>query len=184
MAIEDYKPAIEKWQDALDDIENRVFQHTSNQILEKILEFKKLVTHMRRGLLPEREVFIELYENKDLASISKGTRPYFKIVLDNMNVLMEELESLRDHATTVFNMYTAMLTIRMTEASHKLNFVMQRLTIAASIFLPLTFIVGIYGMNFKFMPELDWKWGYFLVWAMMIGLTTSMLIFFKRKKWF
>ncbi len=184
MAIEDYKPALEKWQDALDDIETCVFQKANDQVLEKIMEFKKLVAKMHRGLLPEREVFIELYENKDLSSISKGIRPYFKIVLDNMNVLMQELDGLRDHAATIFNMYTAMLTMRMTEASHKLNFVMQRLTIAASIFLPLTFIVGIYGMNFKFMPELTWKWGYFFVWGVMIVLTAGMAIFFKRKKWF
>ncbi|MBI2026742.1 MAG: magnesium/cobalt transporter CorA [Deltaproteobacteria bacterium] len=184
MALQDYKPAIEKWQDTLDEIEHSVFERSRNQILERILEFKKLVTHMRRSLLPEREVLIELYENRNLPIFAKGTHPYFKVVLESMNVLMRELESLRDHATSIFDIYTAMLSIRMTETSHKLNYVMQRLTMAATIFMPLTFIVGVYGMNFKFMPELNWKWGYFLLWGLMVSVTSGMVFFFKRKKWF
>src|SRR3989338_10447806 len=183
MAIEDYRPAVEGWQDALDDIEQSVFKRTHNQVMEKILEFKKLVTRMRRSLLPERELLIELYENEDLTLFTRATSPYFKIVLDNMNVLMEELEGLREHATSIFEIYAAMLTIRINESSHQLNFVMQRLTIAASIFLPLTFIVGIYGMNFEFMPELKWKWGYFLIWGVMIAVTATIFLFIKRKKW-
>lgn len=183
MAIQDYNPAIENWQDTLDEIEKSIFEHSESQILERILEFKKLVTHMRRCLLPEREILIELRENEDLPLFGKGIRPYFKVILDSMNVLMGELENLRERATSVFDIYNATLTVRMTESSNKLNFIMQRLTIAATIFLPLTFLVGIYGMNFKFMPELDWKWGYFGVWGIIIVVTISMVIFFKRKKW-
>ena len=183
MAIQDYNPAIEKWQDTLDEIEENVFRRAENQILEKILEFKKLVTHMRRCLLPEREILIELRENKNLTFFAEGSHPYFKVVLDSMNTLLRELEGLREHATSVFDIYSAMLSIRMTESSNKLNFVMQRLTMAATIFLPLTFIVGVYGMNFKFMPELYWKWGYFLVWGIIIGVSAGMVLFFKRKKW-
>ena len=183
LALQDYKPAVENWQDTLDSIEHSVFENNGNNVLEKILEFKKLVTHMRRCLLPEREVLIGLYENRNLNFFVRGTHPYFKVVLDSMNILMREIEGLRDHATSIFDIYSAMLTIKMTESSHRLNYAMQRLTIAATIFMPLTFIVGVYGMNFDVMPELHWKWGYYLLWGIMIGSTLGMIMFFKRKKW-
>lgn len=191
MAIQDHKPAIEAWQDELDHIEENVFHNanhgsafkTNHAMLEKILTFKKLVARMRKSLMPEREALKELYDSKELTPIGKKNRPYFKMVLDNMNLLISELESLQAHANVVFETYAAMLTIRMTESSHQLNFVMQRLTIAASIFLPLTFIVGIYGMNFDVMPELHWKWGYWGLWGVMIWLSIAMLFFFRKKKW-
>ncbi|MBI3018575.1 MAG: magnesium/cobalt transporter CorA [Deltaproteobacteria bacterium] len=184
MAIQDYKPVLETWQDTLDEIEQNVFQNTGTgtAISEKILEFKKLVSRMRKSLLPERDVLKALHENKELVYIAK-TRPYFKVVLDSMNALIGDLETLGEHTKSIFDIYATSLTIRLTESSHKLNYVMQRLTIAASIFLPLTFIVGIYGMNFEIMPELKWKWGYFLTWGVMLVVTGGMLTFFKRKKW-
>ena len=183
LCVQDYNPAIQEWQDDLDEIEQRVLLNVSDHILEKILDFKKLVTRMRKQLLPEREVLSELYENRNIPFIPASMRPYFKVITDNMNAVLSDLESLRDHATSVFDIYAAMLTIKMTEASHQINFVMQRLTIAATIFLPLTFIVGVYGMNFDTFPELHWKWAYPALWGIMITLTTVMLYFFKKKKW-
>ena len=183
MAIQDHKPAIKAWQDMLDKIEEKVFQNVNDSILENISEFKKLVSRMRKSLLPEYEVLKNLYEDKEVTLIVKKIRPYFKMVLDNMNALLNELDSLRDHANSIFDIYAAMLTIRMHESSNQLNFIMQRLTIAATIFLPLTFIASIYGMNFKFMPELQWKWGYILVLGIMVVSTSAMIYFFRRKKW-
>lgn len=183
MAIHDYKPAFEGWKDMLDDTEQKVFQNGQEQVLEKIMSFKKLVSRMKKSLLPEREVLKELYENKDLSFLSRANRPYFKIVLDNMNAVIGELEGFRDHTASIFDSHTALLTMRMTEASHKVNFVMERLTIAATIFLPLTFIVSIYGMNFEYIPELKWKYGYFMVLGILFLALAAMIFFFKRKKW-
>lgn len=177
LSIQDYYPAIQEWQDALDEMEQHVLKGTHNRVLEKILEFKKLVARMRKRLIPEREVLRELYENRNLPSIISPMRPYFKTVMDNMNTVFFDLENLRDHATSVFDVYTTM-------QSHQITFVMQRLTIASTIFLPLTFIVGIYGMNFDYFPELHWKWAYFALWGVMTTLVGGMLYFFKKKKWF
>ncbi|MDO8526471.1 MAG: magnesium/cobalt transporter CorA [Deltaproteobacteria bacterium] len=176
ICIRDYNPAIQEWQDALDEIEHNVLKNVKNNILERILEFKKLVAHMRKKLIPEREVLRELYESRSFPFIPPAMRPYFKVLVDNMNGVFLDLEGLRDHASSVFEVYSTML-------SHEINFVMQRLTIAATIFLPLTFIVGIYGMNFDYFPELHWKGFYFVVWGFMIALTAIMLWFFRKRKW-
>lgn len=182
LAIKDHEPVIEQWQDTLEGIEHLVLKGSQDNILDQILKFKKLVATMRKTLLPEREVLKQLQE-KNLPFIPAEARPYFKSVIDDMNSLLQELEGLKDHAASVFDVYVAMLTIRMTESSNRLNFVMQRLTIAATIFLPLTFIVGIYGMNFDYMPEFHWKGFYYILWGIMITLVVTMLTFFKKKKW-
>jgi magnesium transporter len=80
-------------------------------------------------------------------------------------------------------MVSGMLDIYLSSVSNRLNAVMKVLTIIATIFMPLTFIAGIYGMNFKYMPELDWKWGYPMVWLVVIGIGIIMLIYFKKKRW-
>ncbi len=183
MAIQDYQPVLQEWQDQLDEIEQHVLKGVENHILGQILKFKKLVATMRKSLLPEREVIKQLYENPGLSAISSKARPYFKSAIDDMNGLLQDLENLRDHAGSVFDVYAAVLTIRLTESSNKLNFVMQRLTIAATIFLPLTFIVGVYGMNFHDMPEYEWPGFYYILWGLMISLVAGMLYFFRKKKW-
>lgn len=181
-SIRDYLPVMEQWQEMLDDIEHQVLKGTQDQILDQILQFKKLVASMRRSMIPEREVLKLLYE-KNLPYITPDEKPYFKSLIDDMNALLQELESLKEHASSVFEVYAAMLTIQTNEATKKTNFVMQRLTILTTIFLPLTFIVGIYGMNFDFMPELQIKGFYFGVLGFMALLTIALLIFFKKKDW-
>lgn len=176
LSIQDYLPALEEWQDALDEMEQQVLKKIRDQVLEKILDFKKLVSRMRKRLIPERDVLRELYENRNLPCVPQSMRPYFKVIMDNMNAVFLDLEALRDHAKSVFDVYATM-------QSHHLTFVMQRLTIAATIFLPLTFIVGVYGMNFDTFPELHWKGSYFVLWGIMLILSFGMLYFFKKKKW-
>lgn len=181
--IRDYLPVIETWQDDLENIEQTVLKGAHEKILDQILQFKKLVATLRRSLLPEKEVIRQLSEKVTTLFLSQEDHFLFKSVMDDMNNLLHELDNLKDHAASVFAVYTAILTIKMTEASNQLNFIMQRLTIAATIFLPLTFIVGVYGMNFDYLPELHWKYGYYLVWGFMAALSIGMVAFFKKKKW-
>lgn len=181
--IRDYLPTLEQWQDDLESIEQSVLKDTEDKVLDQILQFKKLVAIMRRSILPEREIIRQLSEKASTSFLNHGSHNLFKSVSDDMNGLLHELDSLKDHASSVFDVYAAMLTIKMTEASHQLNFVMQRLTIAATIFMPLTFIVGVYGMNFEVMPELQWKYGYYLIWGVMAAVTGGLIFFFKKKKW-
>jgi len=80
-------------------------------------------------------------------------------------------------------MLSGMLDIYLSSISNRLNEVMKVLTIIATIFMPLTFIAGVYGMNFKYMPELEWPWGYFMVWGIMLTIAVSMIVFFRKRKW-
>lgn len=176
LCVQDYNPAIQEWQDDLEDIEQRVLKGTRDNILEKILNFKKLVANMRKKMTPERDVLREFYAIRDIPFMPLEMRPYFKVIIDNFDAVFLDLEHLRENAFSVFEVYAMML-------SHQMNFVIQRLTIAATIFLPLTFIVGVYGMNFDYFPELHWKWFYFGLWGIMVSLVAGMIYFFKRKKW-
>ncbi len=184
LAIKDYEPVMEEWQGTLDEIEQQMLRGDHDkEILNQILKFKKLVATMRKSLLPEREAIKQLNEEPAISLIHPKVQPYLKSTIGEMQALLHELENLREHASSVFDVYAAILTIRMTESSHQLNFVMQRLTIAATIFMPLTFIVGVYGMNFDYMPEFHWKGFYYILWGFMAALAGGMLWFFKRKKW-
>ena len=102
--------------------------------------------------------------------------PYLRDVYDHTVQVIETIESLRDAVSSTLDIYLSSL-------SNRMNEVMKVLTIIATIFIPLTFIAGIYGMNFKFMPELEWHWGYPVVWLIMLILGILMLLGFKRKNW-
>ena len=101
---------------------------------------------------------------------------YLRDVYDHTIQIIDTIESLRD-------MVSGMLDIYLSSISNRLNAVMKVLTIIATIFIPLTFVAGIYGMNFEHMPELKWKWGYAAVWGLMTSMAAVMLIYFRRKKW-
>ncbi|MFH1353532.1 MAG: CorA family divalent cation transporter, partial [bacterium] len=108
--------------------------------------------------------------------IHKTTVLYLRDVYDHTIQVMDSVESSRDLLSGMVDMY-------MSSMSNRMNEVMKVLTVIATIFIPLTFIVGIYGMNFNYMPELGWKWAYFAVWGVMIFLAVSMVIYFKKRRW-
>ncbi|MDD1625380.1 MAG: magnesium and cobalt transport protein CorA, partial [Methylococcaceae bacterium] len=102
---------------------------------------------------------------------------YFGDIYDHAIRIIEAMESYRD-------LIAGMLEIYLSSVSNKMNETMKVLTVFASIFIPLTFIAGVYGMNFEYMPELKWKWGYPALWGVFIGVTVFLLMYFKKKKWF
>jgi magnesium transporter len=122
-----------------------------------------------------REVIGSL-ERGELPLVKETTRIYLRDVYDHTIQVIDTIETFRD-------MVSGMLDIYLSSVSNRLNAVMKVLTIIATIFMPLTFIAGIYGMNFKHMPELEWKWGYPTVWIAVILIGVSMLTYFKKKGW-
>ena len=101
---------------------------------------------------------------------------YFRDISDHTVQVIDTIETYRD-------MLSGMLDIYLSTISNRMNEVMKVLTVIATIFMPLTFLAGVYGMNFKYMPELEWPWGYFALWGVMILITILMLLYFRRKKW-
>jgi magnesium transporter len=108
--------------------------------------------------------------------MKEGTRVFLADVYDHTVQINDTIESYRDLLNGMADLYLSM-------ASHKMNEVMKLLTIVATIFIPVTFVAGVYGMNFAFMPELQWRYGYAAVWGVMILVAAALLLFFKKKKW-
>ena len=106
----------------------------------------------------------------------ESTDVYLKDIYDHTIQVIDTIEIFRD-------MLSGRLDICFSSISNRMNEIMKVLTIIATVFMPLTFLAGVYGMNFKYMPELEWHWGYFFIWGMMLAIAIAMLIYFRRKKW-
>jgi magnesium transporter len=130
---------------------------------------------LRKSVWPLREV-IRSMERGDSPLIHESVHIYLRDVYDHTIRIIETIEAYRD-------ILAGLLDIYLSSVSNRTNTVMKVLTIIATIFMPLTFIAGVYGMNFRYMPELQWRWGYPLILLGMISLGISMLIFFKKKNW-
>ena len=140
-----------------------------------IHQIRKFQIYFRHQVMPVREGIIKLLKDPDLL-ISSDDLPYYQDLLDHLNQIMSLLDQIRDNLASIRELYLTQLNIRM-------NKVIQLLTVLSFIFAPLTFIVGIYGMNFKYFPELEWKYSYFILLGLMAVIGFGSYLFFRRKKW-
>ncbi|WP_242206134.1 magnesium/cobalt transporter CorA [Aestuariivivens insulae] len=174
--VDHYFSVTELLGDKIEDLESDIFSgNITDHTTKNIQNLKREILRVRRSIFPLREV-INRFEKNDNSLIHKKTISYYKDIYDHLTQVSENIDIYREMIWSLMDMY-------MTTISNKMNEVMKVLTIMASIFIPLTFIAGIYGMNFNYMPELHYKYGYFVVWGVMIVLFLGMLYFFKRKKW-
>ena len=173
--VDHYFIALEQLSDAIQVVEEESIADPTPEVLGKINVLRKECLLLRRPLLPLRDVVDEILEG-EIPLLGKGTHLYFRDVYDHLIQVIQTLETFRSTVSGLFNTYTSAV-------SHRMNEVMKVLTIVATFFIPLTFIAGIYGMNFKFMPELETQWGYPAVLLVMMGVGLVMFIYFKLKKW-
>jgi len=174
--IDNYFVVIEEISDKIETLEEQLFiAQPNDDITFEIQELKRTVLRIRRAVSPLREVISRL-EKTDSTLIQVKTLNYIRDLYDHIIQVVENIEIYREMTWGLMDMY-------MTTISNKMNEVMKVLTIMASIFIPLTFMAGIYGMNFEYMPELQWKYSYFVLWGLMILVFLGMIIYFKRKKW-
>lgn len=173
--IDHYFVVFESYGDRIEELENEIFENPDESISARIQHLKRQVFRMRRALFPMREVVNRL-ERSESSLIQEETRPFLRDVHNHNVQLIETVENYRDMTMGLMDLY-------MTGISHKMNTVMKVLTIISTIFIPLTFIAGIYGMNFEFMPELSYRYAYFILWGVMVLMFLVMLYLFKRKKW-
>jgi magnesium transporter len=166
---------LEKMGDAIEDLEEAIVESVAIESLHSIYDFKKDMILLRRSIWPLREV-INAFTRESPAFISENTTIYFRDVYDHTIQVIDTVETYRDMLSGLHDTYLSSI-------SNKMNEIMKVLTMFATIFIPLTFIVGVYGMNFSFMPELNWRWGYFIIWGLIVSIGVSMLFYFKRKKW-
>jgi magnesium transporter len=173
--IDDYFETVDKISTIVEVFDNEIAQNPQYKQLETIQHFKFLLLNLRRYIYPTREAVHKL-ARIDNPIIDTITAKYYNDLIDHIYQILENLEIVRDMNSNQREMYASSLSLRM-------NRVMEVLTIISSLFIPLTFIVGVYGMNFKYMPELSHEYGYFFVWISMILVTLGMLYFFRRKGW-
>jgi magnesium transporter len=175
-AIVDYYFVIlEAIGDRIEDLEIQLLDNPTHDTLESIHEMKREMIYLRKQIWPIREIINSLVKSES-SLIQEYMHIFFRDVYDHTVQIIDTIESYRD-------ILAGMLDIYLSTLSNKMNEVMKVLTIIATIFIPITFIAGIYGMNFKFMPELEWRWGYAMVWGVIVVAAGIMIGFFKKKKW-
>jgi magnesium transporter len=173
--VDSYFHILEEIGDKLVLIEERLLSDPDRKTLAQIHHYKKELLSLRKAVWPLREVVNNLLKNES-SLISEDTQVFLRDLYDHTIQVLDTVEIFRDTVSGLQDLY-------MSSVSNRMNEIMKVLTIIASIFIPLTFIAGIYGMNFEYMPELKWHGGYFAVWMVMIGCVAGMLIYFKNKRW-
>ena len=173
--VDNYFLILEKIGEQIESMEEELIAKPSDKTVRMIHALKRELIFLRKSVWPLRELISSL-EKTESPLIANSTEPYLRDVYDHTIQVIDTVESFRD-------MVSGMLDIYLSSISNRMNAVMKVLTIIATIFIPLTFVAGIYGMNFKYMPELEWKWGYLALWIVIVIIGICMLIFFRRKKW-
>jgi len=166
---------MDELEETLVSLEDEIFANPTPLLLEKIHEIKLEVIRMRRHISPIRDLTAGLLRSES-ELIDPNTQIYLRDVHDHVLRIMESIETHRDILSSLLEIYLSSI-------SSKLNEVMKVLTVFSSVFIPLTFITGIYGMNFEDMPELKWSWGYPAIWVVFIATSTTLFLYFKRKGW-
>lgn len=173
--VDHYYHILEEIGDDIERLEDALLENPAGDQLQRIHELKRESVYMRKQVWPLRDIIAGLTRDES-EFISEETRLFIRDIQDHTVQVVEIIDSYRE-------MLTALLDLYMSGISNKMNEVMKVLTIIATIFIPVTFVAGIYGMNFKHIPELEWPWGYGFAWAVMAAIVLLMVGYFKKKKW-
>lgn len=174
--VDDYMPLLDELDEHLELLEDRVLEKPTPEILSELIEQKHMLMALRRIISPQREIINRLSRD-DYTMIDRQSRIYYRDIYDHLVRIQDLSESLRDIVSGVMDIY-------LNSTSMRLNEVMKALTVVSTIFLPLSFVAGVYGMNFHYMPELAWRYGYLFVWVIFVSIFVGMLVWFKRRNWF
>ncbi len=174
--VDDFIPHLDQLEEEIDFLEEAVLSNPNPKTLERILRLKRYTMTLRRVIAPQREVINRLCRD-DFPMIDPHSRMYFRDIYDHLVRIYDLLDGIRDMTTSALEVY-------LNATSLRLNEVMKALTIVSTIFLPLSFVAGIYGMNFHYMPELEWRWGYPMALLVFILIVVGMLTFFRKRRWF
>ncbi len=173
--VDNYFLVVEKMGENIDEVEDIVLSNPQRKILQEIYKLKRNLIYIRKTLWPMRNVISSISKSEyDL--IDERTLYYFRDIYDHIIQMIDIIETYRDICSGMLDTYLSSI-------SNKTNDIMKVLTIFSTIFIPLTFIAGVYGMNFKYLPELNWKYGYASFWIISAIITGFMLRYFRKKNW-
>lgn len=176
VVIDNYIYILSMFGERIESLENRMTSTFNKQMPSVINNYKQELNFLRRNIKPAREMVLTLAK-METEFIQKNNRINYRELQDNINEANELADSYREMLYDLLNIYH-------TSATTRLNDIMKLLTIISVIFIPLTFIVGVYGTNFEFFPEIHWRYGYFAMWGVMVVVAGFMIWYFKRKDWF
>ncbi len=174
--IDGFFPVLEDYGERIEDLEDEVILNPTPHTLEKIYQVRRELLALRRAIWPQRSAINSLIRDGS-SLISPDVQIYLRDCYDHTIQVLDMVETYRELASSLMDVY-------LSSVGHKMNEIMKVLTIISTIFIPLTFIAGVYGMNFKYMPELDWTWSYFVCWVVMIVISVVLFFFFWRRGWF
>ncbi|MCF7890757.1 magnesium/cobalt transporter CorA [Candidatus Bipolaricaulota bacterium] len=173
---DEYYPVVDRLEEEIGEVEGEVLTDPDEELLKKISNLRSDLIEIQRTAGPQRETAAKLART-ETQFISEARKVYFRDIQDNLVRIFDLLTNYRDLIGVARDMY-------MTSISNRMNEIMKTLTIVATIFIPLTFIAGVYGMNFEVMPELGWDWGYYGALGIMGGAALGMVYYFRKKDWF
>jgi magnesium transporter len=173
--VDQYFMILEKFGEEIESLEEELLVNPTSETLQTIHNIKREMIYLRKNIWPMREIAGRLRKGES-DFISDATDIFFADIYDHVIQIIDTIESFRDILSGMLDLYLSTI-------SNKMNEVMKVLTIIATFFIPLTFIAGVYGMNFKYMPELEWRWGYPGIWILMGLIMISLVFYFKKKRW-
>ena len=173
--VDGFFPVVDTLSDTLDDLEESAISDPEPHTLARIHAVRRLLIHLARTQRQQRDAVMVLLRQEE-GPFGEGVRPYLRDVEDHAIHVADTIETLREMAVGVMDIY-------LSSVSNRTNDVMKTLTVMASVFIPLSFIAGVYGMNFDHMPELHWRWGYAAAWALMLTMALGHLAWFGRRGW-
>jgi magnesium transporter len=173
--VDHYFLSVERVGDMVEQLDEDLLNNVRQEDIPQLHHMKRNLLYLRRSIWPLREV-LSAISRSEASMLMDENRAYWRDLYDHSVQVIDMVETARDTLASMHDTYLSTL-------SNRMNEVMKILTIISTIFIPLTFIAGVYGMNFENMPELQWKQGYYVVWAVMLAIGISLIIYFRRRRW-
>jgi len=173
--VDYYFIILDHLQEIIESVEDEVLNNPNNWSKSKIHQLKLQMLAVRKSVMPLREA-VNWFTKSDCPIVQQSTEVFTRDLYDHIVQIIDMVETYRDVLNGLYDLY-------LSEISYRMNNIMSVLTIISTIFMPLTFIVGVYGMNFKYMPELNWRYGYFIILGLMFIIALAMLALFRQKRW-
>ena len=175
IVIDNYFAILERFGDLIEIYEDDLMVEPSTETLNNIYQMKRELLFLRKSVFPLKDVITKV-ERSEIELINEKTKFYMKDIYDHIVQVVDTVDTQRDLVVGLLDLYSS-------SVGNRMNEVMKVLTMISTIFIPLTFIAGVYGMNFKYLPEIYWKYGYFIILGVMLIVAILMLFFFKRRNW-
>jgi len=173
--ISHYFICLEKLEDQISNLRQTIYEEAPSDFSFQIQQVSDELINLKKIIMPLRNC-VSQWGHDDNDHIDAEVKVFFSDLRDQILMLIDNLDSYRDIVNNLQNLHFTLI-------NHQMNDITKTLTVIATLFIPLTFIVGIYGMNFEYMPELGWRYGYFTIWGVMLGIVVGMLMYFRKKRW-